>query len=101
MIENWPGRGFYRGDKAAMIADAARLQGIVATPPNMLRTPRAPGHDDAMRPTPAIEATLTSREMVRSQGFTGDTCSNCGGAHMQVAGHCTVCADCGTTTGCS
>ncbi len=50
---------------------------------------------------PKVSDTLTEREIARSQGFTGDTCSNCGGAHMQVAGHCYVCADCGTTTGCS
>lgn len=100
-MENWPGRGFYRGDKEAMLADAHRVMGIVATPPDTRRTPPASGHDDAMRPLPAIEATLTARDFARSQGYTGDTCSNCGGAHMQVAGHCTVCADCGTTTGCS
>jgi len=42
-----------------------------------------------------------ARQLARQQGFTGDLCSNCGGVHMQVAGHCNVCADCGTTTGCS
>lgn len=82
-------------------ANASGKRGIVPTPADTRRTPPDPGHDDAMRPLPAIAATLTSREIVRSQGFTGDTCSHCGGAHMQVAGHCTVCADCGTTTGCS
>lgn len=41
------------------------------------------------------------REIARASGFTGDFCGVCGGAHMQVAGHCMVCADCGTTTGCS
>jgi len=28
-------------------------------------------------------------------------CDQCGGAHMARAGHCLVCTDCGTTTGCS
>lgn len=45
-----------------------------------------------------------SRDVVvqmRQQGFTGNTCSNCGGSRMLVAGHCEVCSDCGTTTGCS
>ena len=40
-------------------------------------------------------------QVARMQGFTGDICSQCGGVHMQMAGHCMVCADCGTTTGCS
>lgn len=40
-------------------------------------------------------------EGARAQGYTGNTCSHCGGVRMQVAGHCEVCSDCGTTTGCS
>lgn len=42
-----------------------------------------------------------SRTAATQQGYTGDQCSNCFSMRMQVAGHCTVCADCGTTTGCS
>jgi hypothetical protein len=44
---------------------------------------------------------LSAREQAKSMGFTGDQCSNCNSMKMQVAGHCMVCADCGTTTGCS
>ena len=50
---------------------------------------------------PDVAVGMTTRELARLSGFTGDVCSNCGGAHMQIAGHCAVCADCGTTTGCS
>lgn len=100
-VGNWPGRGYYRGDKQAMLSDVQRITGIVATSADTRRTPPAPGHDDAMRPLPAVADTLTSRELARSQGFTGDICTACGQAHMQIAGHCMVCADCGTTTGCS
>lgn len=39
--------------------------------------------------------------MARQMGFTGDACNVCGSMRMQIAGHCTVCSDCGTTTGCS
>jgi hypothetical protein len=42
-----------------------------------------------------------TREEARGKGFTGNTCSHCGSSEMQVAGHCEVCASCGTTTGCS
>jgi hypothetical protein len=121
MAESWPGRGYYRGDKEAMLADAQRVSGIVAAPPDTRRTPPAPGHDDAMRPlpmrdaTPAIGFHATLREPASildpipaltrgaalQQGYTGDQCSNCFGMRMQIAGHCMVCSDCGTTTGCS
>lgn len=39
------------------------------------------------------------RREAQAQGFTGDQCTNCNS--MQISGHCQVCADCGTTTGCS
>ena len=44
---------------------------------------------------------VDARQIARQQGYTGDVCSTCGGVHLQMAGHCMVCADCGTTTGCS
>ncbi len=37
----------------------------------------------------------------RELGFTGEMCSNCGGMSLKRNGSCMVCADCGTTTGCS
>lgn len=42
-----------------------------------------------------------SAVVARQMGFTGDACHVCGSLRMQIAGHCTVCSDCGTTTGCS
>jgi hypothetical protein len=38
---------------------------------------------------------------VRSQGYTGDCCQNCGGFRVVRSGTCATCADCGTTSGCS
>ena len=67
-------RGYYRGHLPAEV-----------TPPKEL-PPHAMGD---------------AREIARMQGFTGDVCTTCGGVHLQMAGHCMVCADCGTTTGCS
>lgn len=52
-------------------------------------------------PATEIGAGKTTREEARSQGFTGDSCMHCGSMKMQIAGHCMVCAECGTTTGCS
>lgn len=37
----------------------------------------------------------------REQGYSGDVCTNCQGVRLRWAGHCQVCDDCGTTTGCS
>jgi hypothetical protein len=41
------------------------------------------------------------RQQAVQSGFTGDQCSNCNSMRMKVSGHCAVCEDCGTTTGCS
>lgn len=40
-------------------------------------------------------------DQARGQGYTGDSCSHCGGMRMRRNGTCMVCDDCGTTTGCS
>lgn len=37
----------------------------------------------------------------KAMGYTGNTCNACQGTRMMIAGHCEVCSDCGTTTGCS
>lgn len=42
-----------------------------------------------------------SRDQAAGMGYTGDQCSNCNSMRMKVSGHCMVCEDCGTTTGCS
>ncbi len=49
----------------------------------------------------APEPPALTRESARSQGFTGDACTHCGSMKMQIAGHCQVCTECGTSTGCS
>lgn len=41
MVDNWPGRGFYRGNKNALLADTNRVLGIVAQPPEELGGGRA------------------------------------------------------------
>ncbi len=44
--------------------------------------------------------TLTMSE-AKSQGYVGEACTNCGSMHVRRNGTCTVCDDCGTTSGCS
>ncbi|MFW5745996.1 MAG: vitamin B12-dependent ribonucleotide reductase, partial [Nanoarchaeota archaeon] len=37
----------------------------------------------------------------KNKGYTGESCSNCGSMRLRRNGTCSVCEDCGTTTGCS
>lgn len=37
----------------------------------------------------------------RAQGYTGEQCNSCGSLRVKRNGSCTVCEDCGTTSGCS
>jgi len=63
----------------------------------------------ALTPTPISPTTAQNAPTIiaddkaaaRAQGFTGDTCSNCGSMKMKRNGSCQVCLECGTTTGCS
>ena len=50
---------------------------------------------------PAAQDAGQLRQQALMQGYTGDQCSNCNSMRMKVSGHCMVCEDCGTTTGCS
>lgn len=76
---------------------AADKLGLVlgANPPIPVRASPAAPID--MEPGPA----KMERAEAVQKGYTGDQCDNCQSMRMQVAGHCMVCADCGTTTGCS
>jgi hypothetical protein len=57
-------------------------------------------HPPTLSPGEAVDSG-TKRLIARQQGFTGDTCSRCGGSSMKRNGACLCCADCGETTGCS
>ena len=97
-VENWPGRGFYRGNKHAAIADAMRLGGMVVipgTPQPMAVVEKSP------KPLDPPHVAATEPGDPKSMGYTGDSCDNCGSTRMVVTGHCNTCLDCGTTTGCS
>ncbi|WP_417308894.1 vitamin B12-dependent ribonucleotide reductase [Devosia sp.] len=53
-------------------------------------------------PTPPASQDIGQlRSQAQMQGYTGDQCSTCNSMRMKVSGHCMVCEDCGTTTGCS
>ncbi len=46
-------------------------------------------------------SSVTISEAARRIGYTGETCPACGSIRMRRSGTCSVCEDCGTTTGCS
>ncbi|MEO6394680.1 MAG: vitamin B12-dependent ribonucleotide reductase [Devosia sp.] len=56
--------------------------------------------DPIPSPPPSQDIRLLRQE-AQMKGYTGDQCSNCNSMRMKVSGHCMVCEDCGTTTGCS
>ncbi|HTV71010.1 MAG TPA: vitamin B12-dependent ribonucleotide reductase [Rhizobiaceae bacterium] len=56
---------------------------------------------DAAAAKTAAKAASDRRKQALMQGYTGDMCSNCNSTRMKISGHCQVCEDCGTTTGCS
>jgi ribonucleoside-diphosphate reductase alpha chain len=59
------------------------------------------GEVDPIPSPPASRDLAELRAEARMKGYTGDQCTNCSSMRMKVSGHCLVCEDCGTTTGCS
>ena len=39
--------------------------------------------------------------LAKAQGYTGEMCGSCNSSRVKRNGACTVCEDCGTTSGCS
>jgi len=64
-----------------------------------IKPARDPAHPETEL-SPPVQPAMGKQQAVMS-GYTGDQCSNCQSMRMKVSGHCMVCEDCGTTTGCS
>lgn len=54
-----------------------------------------------LEPPKVADTLLDAKMAAKAQGYSGNICTNCHGARLKRAGHCEVCDDCGTTTGCS
>lgn len=55
-----------------------------------------------LEPTmPPIDINREGSADVRALGFTGEQCGKCGSMKVKRNGACSVCTDCGETTGCS
>lgn len=85
---------------------------LVTRPPETVETGTRVGFEAPERALPSLDATLLDgeartptqtldRDSARDQGYTGDQCLNCFSMRMKIAGHCQICEDCGTSTGCS
>jgi len=44
---------------------------------------------------------LSKVDEARAKGYTGNQCSSCGSVRVKQNGTCTLCLDCGSTSGCS
>jgi hypothetical protein len=87
--------GFYRLPPGASAETlAARILGRVQG-----SAPAAPAAKPFTDNPPKVADTLLADP--RAQGYSGDICTKCQGTRLRWAGHCQVCDDCGTTTGCS
>lgn len=47
------------------------------------------------------QPSVSIAEAAKRIGYTGETCPSCGSIRMRRSGTCSVCEDCGATTGCS
>ncbi|MDT8322674.1 MAG: adenosylcobalamin-dependent ribonucleoside-diphosphate reductase, partial [Bacteroidota bacterium] len=77
------------------------------TPPTLGK--KRENGDAAAKPQPEAvmaEKRVSRKEsdtimLARAQGYTGEMCASCGSSRVKRNGACTVCEDCGTTSGCS
>jgi ribonucleoside-diphosphate reductase alpha chain len=49
----------------------------------------------------SLQVKVGSSSEAQSFGYTGEHCTNCGSMRVKRNGSCTVCEDCGSTSGCS
>jgi ribonucleoside-diphosphate reductase alpha chain len=79
-------------DKAARAAAPATLKtkSLLEKAPVMEAAPAANGKGGTQK---VYEA--------KAKGYTGEQCTNCSSMRVKRNGSCTVCEDCGTTSGCS
>jgi ribonucleoside-diphosphate reductase alpha chain len=76
------------------------------TPPTLGKK-RENGDAARQQPEPVMAEKRAARKdsdtvmLARAQGYTGEMCASCGSSRVKRNGACTVCEDCGTTSGCS
>ena len=74
----------------------------VNDPPPVVVPQAKENKEKSVKPKVVVADVQTEkRKGAKLQGFTGEQCGNCGGMRVKNNGSCTVCVDCGQTTGCS
>jgi len=78
--------------------------------PEIVIQPVAKAVEKAVEPVLELVSTKTTNTAngskariveAKAKGYTGEQCFNCGSMRVKRNGSCTVCEDCGTTSGCS
>ena len=62
---------------------------------------QASAESELVREITVEEETAMKIKKARSDGYTGEQCSSCGSMKVRRNGACTLCDDCGSTSGCS
>jgi ribonucleoside-diphosphate reductase alpha chain len=57
--------------------------------------------DDVIQENIVKEKVITKKDSAKSQGYTGESCRECGSMKVRQNGTCTLCETCGSTSGCS
>jgi ribonucleoside-diphosphate reductase alpha chain len=94
------------GSRPVMASHAATVTALKTSTayradPDLAPATFNPGELDPIPSPPPGQSVEQARSEARMKGYTGNQCSNCNSMRMKVSGHCEVCEDCGTTTGCS
>lgn len=73
----------------------------VVSEPILVLAEQVSTEDDAPQAKPAKSKPKLKQKDAQKFGYTGEQCSNCGSIRVKRNGSCTVCEDCGETSGCS
>jgi ribonucleoside-diphosphate reductase alpha chain len=80
---------------------AAKISALPGKPAAEFTTQKKVLDYDHKNATPLLELGDAQISQMKRQGYTGEQCSNCSSMKVVRAGSCSVCQECGTTTGCS
>jgi ribonucleoside-diphosphate reductase alpha chain len=80
--------------KPSQTAHPAQIPSVQTRLPD----PQAPKHADM---DPISHNDVEKVQQAKLQGYTGEMCTGCGSMKVKRNGSCSVCVECGQTTGCS
>lgn len=118
---NFPGRGYYRGDLkravseyrslGALLSPLADAQGqaiVLAEERTTFTNAQLSAMVERVSALPSVAPldmepgpSKMGRQQALQSGYTGNQCVTCNSLRMKISGHCEVCEDCGSSSGCS